>query len=63
VSSGVWVLNLAAAILDLRYYDRLLRGAMNAPLDFEKQHPEIQMSTRIELTGGSGKYAVRSPTG
>jgi hypothetical protein len=58
VSSGLWVLIVAAAILDLGYYDRLLRGAVNALLDFEKQHPGIQMSVKIEETVGRGKYAV-----
>jgi hypothetical protein len=58
VSSGLFILILAAAILDLAYYNQLLRGAVNALLDFEKQHPEIQLSTQIEATVGRGRFAV-----
>src|SRR5688572_11441655 len=39
ISSGMWVLILCAAILDLAYYNRLLRGAVNALLEFERAHP------------------------
>lgn len=59
ISSGLWVLILSAAILDMCYYDRLLRGAVKALIDFEKKHPEIQMSTRIEETVGHGKHAPK----
>jgi hypothetical protein len=58
IASGLWILILAAAILDLGYYTRLLRGAVNALLEFERQHPQIQMSTRIEETVGRGNDAV-----
>jgi hypothetical protein len=58
VSSGLWLLILSAAILDVGYYNRLLRGAVNALLDFEKRHPEIQMSTEIERTVAGGRRAV-----
>jgi hypothetical protein len=57
VSLGLFVLITAAAILDLFYYDKLLRGAVDALLAFEAKHPEIQMSTGIEQTVGKGKYA------
>ena len=56
VSGGLFVLIFAAALLDVFYYDYLLRGAVQALLDFEKLHPEIQMSTTIENTVGWGKY-------
>jgi hypothetical protein len=56
VSGGLFVLIFAAALLDIFYYDYLLRGAVQALLDFEKLHPEIQMSTTIENTVGWGKY-------
>jgi hypothetical protein len=58
VSSGLLVLIIAAAVLDLAYYDRLLKGAVAALLEFEKNHPDIQMSTRIEQTVGWGKYSI-----
>jgi hypothetical protein len=44
--------------LDLFYYHQLLRGAVDALLDFEKDHPTIQMSTRIEARVGRGSDVV-----
>jgi hypothetical protein len=58
VCSGLLVLVAAAASLDLLYYDKLLRGAVDALLDFEMKHPQIQMSTRIENSVGQGKFAI-----
>jgi hypothetical protein len=58
VSSFLVVLIISAAMLDLFYYDRLLRGAVDALLDFERNHPEIQMSTRIEAHVGWGRHIV-----
>lgn len=58
ISSGLWVLILCAAILDLSYYNELLRGAVDALIDFEKAHPDIQMSTKIKARVGAGEYAV-----
>jgi hypothetical protein len=63
ISTGLWVLIVAAAILDLAYYNRLLRGSVAALLQFEQQHPEIQMSTQIEATVGQGKYAAAASYG
>jgi len=58
VSSGLWSLIVTAALLDLFYYNRLLQGAVNALLDFERNHPEIQMSTQIEARVGWGRNIV-----
>jgi hypothetical protein len=58
VSFGLFVLIGAAASLDVFYYDRLLRGAVQALLDFEAKHPGIQMSTTIEQAVGWGKYSA-----
>jgi len=58
VSSGLLVLITAAASIDVFYYDRLLRGAVDALLQFEKEHPSIQMSTQIEVVVGHGKCAI-----
>lgn len=58
ISSGLWVLILAAAILDIFYYSRLLRGSVVALLDFEMKHPEIQMSTQIDRTVAGGNAAI-----
>ena len=58
VAGGLFVLILAAALLDLFYYHQLLRGAVDALLDFERSHPEIQMSTRIEARVGWGRNIV-----
>ncbi len=41
------ILLVAAAFLDLFYYNKLLDGAVVALLEFEKNHPEINMSTYI----------------
>ena len=35
-------------LLDVLYYDNLLQGAVDALIQFEKEHPEIYMSTTIE---------------
>jgi hypothetical protein len=58
VAAGLFVLILVAAMLDLFYYDRLLRGAVDALLDFERNHSEIQMSTLIEKRVGWGREVV-----
>jgi uncharacterized membrane protein YfcA len=48
VATVIFVLLLAAAILDVCYYNELLLGAVDALKSFEGQHPEIYMSTRID---------------
>lgn len=48
VSSGLLLLLTAAAALDLFYYDRLLQGAVDALVDYEHKHPQINLSTLIE---------------
>jgi hypothetical protein len=55
VSGGMLVLIASAAALDVFYYNRLLAGAVAALLRFEKEHPELYMSTAIEAwtSGGS----------
>lgn len=45
-------------MLDLFYYKQLLQGAVNGLLDFERQHPEIQLSTQIEATVGASRNVV-----
>jgi hypothetical protein len=57
-SGGLAVLLAALASLDVFYYTKLLEGAVQALLEFERQHPQIQMSTRIEQIVGWGKYTV-----
>ena len=47
VSTGLVVLILAAAVLDVFYYNELLLGAVDALLRFEQEHPELYMSTLI----------------
>jgi hypothetical protein len=54
VAAGLWVLIASAALLDVFYYRQLLEGAVNAIIDFERQHPEIQISTEIKRTVGRG---------
>jgi hypothetical protein len=58
VASGLLVLIVTAAMLDLVYYKQLLQGAVDALLAFERQHPEIQLSTQIEFRVGAGKDVV-----
>ena len=47
VSATLLVLVCAAAYLDIFYYNQLLVGAVDALLEFEKNNPSINMSTRI----------------
>ena len=47
ISCLMFILLFAAAFLDLFYYSKLLDGAVVALLEFEKIHPEINMSTYI----------------
>jgi hypothetical protein len=58
VSGGMWVLLAAAAALDLFYYNRLLRGAVDELLSFERLHPAISMSSRIEAVVGAGRDTI-----
>jgi hypothetical protein len=58
VAGGLWILILAAAVLDLFYYRLLLEGAVNALLDLERKNPDIQISTEIERAVGHGKYVI-----
>lgn len=48
VSSGLLMLIFAAATLDLYYYNELLRGAVDALLEIEKKHEELNLSTSIK---------------
>lgn len=49
VSTGLLFLVLAAFYLDVYYYNELLRGAVNAILKLEAEHPDIlYMSTHIK---------------
>jgi len=54
VASGLWILILSAALLDVFYYRQLLEGAVNAIINLERQYPEIQISTEIQRTVGNG---------
>ena len=58
VSAGILVLLAAAASLDVFYYNQLLRGAVDELLEFEKLHPGIGMSTKIEGTVGAGRDTI-----
>lgn len=48
IATGLLVLVIAAAILDVFYYNLLLQGAVDALIEFESQHPPLNMSTLIE---------------
>ena len=52
IAGGLLVLTTAAAMLDLLYYDQLLRGAVKAIVAYEAAHPEIQISTTIATNIG-----------
>jgi len=60
-SSGLFVLVLAAAMLDLLYYNKLLLASVEALVDFEKAHPPLNMSTHIaEEVGNQGLPVICS---
>jgi hypothetical protein len=48
VSTGLLMLLVAAASLDLFYYDQLLQGAVDALVELESKNPPINLSTLIE---------------
>jgi len=48
VASGLLVLIVAAAALDVFYYNQLLIGAVDAIKKYEAAHPAINMSTIID---------------
>lgn len=50
VSTILIIVFLAAAMLDLCYYDKLLQGSIDALVQFEASHPPINMSTLIAKT-------------
>ena len=58
ISSGLLVLFIAAAYLDLGYYNELLRGAVDALEKFESEHKEVYLSTYI-VNRFSGHATVR----
>jgi len=58
VSSGLFVLVLAAAVLDLMYYNRLLRGAVEALLDLERGCSNLKLSSVIEESVGCAGRAA-----
>jgi hypothetical protein len=58
ISAGLWCLLAAAAALDVFYYKRLLRGAVDELLEFERVHAGIRMSTRIDAVVGPGRDTI-----
>ena len=48
IATGILLLLWAAWNLDINYYNQLLRGAVDALIQLEKEHPEINMSTAIK---------------
>lgn len=59
VAVGMLLIIFAAAVLDICYYDKLLQGAVDALLQFEEEHPEIYMSTKIrDRVGGTGESII-----
>lgn len=57
MAAGLSVLVTAGAILDLFYYSELLEGAVQATIDLERAHPQIQLSTVIRDRVGFGVKA------
>jgi hypothetical protein len=58
VALGLWVLILAAALLDVFYYRLLLEGAVTAIIELERKYPDIHISTEIESTVGVFKLTI-----
>lgn len=48
ISLGLLIILVAAAYLDLFYYNELLRGEVDALLELECQYPELNMSSSIK---------------
>jgi len=48
VSLFILIIVIGAFVLDVYYYSKLLAGAVEALLEFEKSNPPINMSTLIE---------------
>ncbi len=57
-STALLTLVFAAAMFDLGYYNQLLRGAVDALLEFERQHPSLYLSTKIEVAAGGWPYFI-----
>lgn len=50
----LFIIVLAAAILDVFYYDKLLSGAVQELISLEAKYPDLNMSTRIkEVVSGN----------
>lgn len=58
VSAGLLILIFAAATLDLYYYNELLRGAVDALLEIEKEHKELNLSTSIKARFPHGATTI-----
>jgi hypothetical protein len=52
IAGGLCLLVFCLALLDVLYYRVLLDGAVKAIIDFEGQHPKIQMSSEIQRMVG-----------
>jgi integral membrane sensor domain MASE1 len=64
VSTLLTVVFVAAACLDLLYYNELLQGAVDALLALEKANPPLDLSTRIALrVSNRGLAPVRAAYG
>ncbi len=48
VATGLFILFIAAAVLDIFYYNELLRGAVAAIIELESNYPELNLSTTIK---------------
>lgn len=60
ISTSSFILLSAAAVLDLGYYNELLRGAVEAIVELEKQHKKfLYMSTCIKDQFGSSGASIR----
>lgn len=59
VSLVLFLVVSAAASLDIFYYNKLLQGAVDALMEYEKRHPDYYMSTKIEASvTGRGMTAI-----
>ncbi|MEQ8427620.1 MAG: hypothetical protein RLT87_00730 [Gammaproteobacteria bacterium] len=54
ISTGLLIIFVSAAYLDLFYYNELLRGSVDALIELEAKYPELNMSTSIKARFPNG---------
>lgn len=58
ISTGLLLIFIAAACLDLFYYNELLSGSVDALIELESKYPELNMSTSIKARFPDGATSI-----